>query len=651
MTIFIVLIFQVLFVFFAMVTNVGLVVHEKINLQNSADIAAMYGAQKQAEILNAIAHTNYQIWQAWKMLAFRVRVLGDFGRKDHPLRAALQTGALAPDTEWPNVKYNPAGGNPTGVYPPVVCVNHPGWMSGSPHIDNSETNICKSSGAELGTRIPQLPNVRVVFPPVDAIVKSIFDGLNDQIQDQCVGAGGTNWMVAAKFLVTYRFDVFNKLKRIKQLKEKLEAGLDIEGKPIREGVEKTLRANLTGAAQVQNIQWINPFDNLSPDYKELWLNPIRVHPAIFFVNQRGTSGCDGQLNALYQLVPDSGIAVPGGSTRGFRPGHPLYEYSLEQVGTSAPWDDRGLLRSTIGVEKNPWVMIYSGVRVSTRARKPFFPIGNAHDLTASSYAQPFGASIGPWAKAGWVAGSFNSSGEKIDKQTPEPWIGDGAAPPIAEPNVPNFSRYPGDPLGLRSRQALSEAGIAWKNLGLAPLKMTYYQPQPLAAVNGGLGESLELTKRLEAVFVAPNLYDVTYYSIEPNALKLYNERDGLVPQNAANVLPDYADNRNTIRGQVQDAALRGLASGNIPYRIKDWKHLLTSWTASNPSEYQTPTSRFGTCSSVVATDGSPSTGDCVAGGRTGYSVKLVSEDYLRLPDLSLGGTAGTGAILNPPPGG
>ena len=39
-SILIAIIFQVLFIFFAMVINVGLLVHDKINLQNSVDIAA-----------------------------------------------------------------------------------------------------------------------------------------------------------------------------------------------------------------------------------------------------------------------------------------------------------------------------------------------------------------------------------------------------------------------------------------------------------------------------------------------------------------------------------------------------------------------------------------------------------------------------------
>ena len=77
--IFVALMFNVLFVFFAMAINISLVVHDKINLQNSADMAAYYAAMKQAEILNVIAHENYMIRQSYKLLAWRYRVLGILG--------------------------------------------------------------------------------------------------------------------------------------------------------------------------------------------------------------------------------------------------------------------------------------------------------------------------------------------------------------------------------------------------------------------------------------------------------------------------------------------------------------------------------------------------------------------------------------------
>ena len=39
-------------------------------------MAAYYGAKQQAEVLNAMAHINYQMRQNWKLLAWRYRVLG-----------------------------------------------------------------------------------------------------------------------------------------------------------------------------------------------------------------------------------------------------------------------------------------------------------------------------------------------------------------------------------------------------------------------------------------------------------------------------------------------------------------------------------------------------------------------------------------------
>ena len=75
---FVAIIFQIIFVLFALVINVGLLVHHKINLQQSTDLAAYYGAMKQAEILNVIGHINYQMRQAWKLFTWRYRIVGSF---------------------------------------------------------------------------------------------------------------------------------------------------------------------------------------------------------------------------------------------------------------------------------------------------------------------------------------------------------------------------------------------------------------------------------------------------------------------------------------------------------------------------------------------------------------------------------------------
>src|SRR3954466_9796250 len=110
--------FNVLFVFFAMGINVALVVHDKINLQNSTDMAAYYAASKQAEILNVIAHENYQIRQSWKLLVWRYRVLGTMGliRAPSPMHP-VWTGELTDDV------YPPARSTPD--HPgPTLCISY-----------------------------------------------------------------------------------------------------------------------------------------------------------------------------------------------------------------------------------------------------------------------------------------------------------------------------------------------------------------------------------------------------------------------------------------------------------------------------------------------------------------------------------------------
>jgi len=76
-TIFVALVFVVLFTVFGMTISMGMFIHDKINLQNATDLASYYVASKQAEMLDAIAHSNYQIRQSWKLAAFRYRVFSN----------------------------------------------------------------------------------------------------------------------------------------------------------------------------------------------------------------------------------------------------------------------------------------------------------------------------------------------------------------------------------------------------------------------------------------------------------------------------------------------------------------------------------------------------------------------------------------------
>ena len=158
MSVFVALMFQVLFVFFAMVINVGLVVHDKINLQNSVDLAAFYGAQRQAELLNEIAHLNYQIRQDFKLLTFRYRVLGGLGRDgnsgDGLTMPQVGQGGNEPDTAITDVNQYT-----NGPEDPVVCVANQYWREFFENSSQNE-NYCYQ---QYNTSTPEIP-----IPPVIA---------------------------------------------------------------------------------------------------------------------------------------------------------------------------------------------------------------------------------------------------------------------------------------------------------------------------------------------------------------------------------------------------------------------------------------------------------------------------------------------------
>ena len=228
MAVFVALIFQVLFVFFAMAINVALVVHDKINLQNAVDLAAYYGAQRQAEMLNVIAHKNYQIRQSWKLLTWRYRVLGTMGlrRPPHP---AYNNGPL---TEQPAF---------SDSSPPSVCVTYkPNWEE-----VRGTDNLCQM----FLVRIPPLPIVPVIagFNGINAQIAAFAIELRNRVSRVCDTHGARNFWFAASILKAFREDQKNRKDVIYALAENLAQAdfIDLDGHSVRVGVESTLRKNLT----------------------------------------------------------------------------------------------------------------------------------------------------------------------------------------------------------------------------------------------------------------------------------------------------------------------------------------------------------------------------------------------------------------------
>jgi len=82
---------------------------------------------------------------------------------------------------------------------------------------------------------------------------------------------------------------------------------------------------------------------------------------------------------------------------------------------------------------------------------------------------------------------------------------------------------------------------------------------------------------------------------------------------------------------------------------------LTSWHLPKPGNYVFDQQRFGRCSvrvpansATIPAEVEATPSNCVAGGRSGYSVKLIDYNML-FEEMELGGSGVIGRIRNPPP--
>ena len=658
MAIFIALIFQVLFVFFAMTINIGLLVHDKINLQNSADLAAYYGAQRQAEILNAIAHTNYQIRQSWKLLAWRVRALGDSGRATHPWRTGdFQEGRISLQVG-------------EGEDYPSICTNHNFWKETSISKRQSSPENQNACHTPTGLEIPELQPIRYIPGAPGAVVnlavQLLTADLREGQQDICSDYGVTNWLVGAIWLAQYKKDVAFKKQAINSLAQRLSESSrdfrDLNEESALRGVQQTLINNLTRSNRegLEDVSSIEFFNSLGGQSYKTWLNEIPIYPYIYysdfaaFSDSGSGNTCNtrrkplnfAQENEVNESLPQL-YRMPAGE-----PYRPAID-SLRQF-VYGPNDVNSLVHPIAGVEKNPWMMAYVGVRVTSRPRKPFAPFGEPIQLTAKAYAKPFGGRIGPWMFRFWPQDSQTSSGtteDLVDKLLP-PVAGVQIDPDTGQDRlIPNYSRYPGDDLGLRSKRAVG--ATFHQNIPNQKVSYHHYNVDDIEA--GGpkiLAYDIENQVRpfignLEIAAIAPDVFDITYYSIEPRWL--YNYRSQFQP--AAPLLAhDFGlrgDNNFTVASQIQTVS--GLLDLNLAgWMVANWRNLLTGWVPNAANNYdQLNPQAFGHCD-PNGEGNIP--GNCQIGGRVGYSVKIISKAFLNRPDLPLGGSPSIrGSIRNQPP--
>jgi len=694
-SIFLALIFQVLFVFFAMVINMGLFVHDKINLQNAVDLGAFYAAGKQAELMNEIAHINFQIRQDYKLLAFRYHVLGTLGRDGGPggtMRPpARSTGALQDVMQ----NHSVTASGPI----PISCIAHPYWWEfASLTVDGNEHYCWQPTNGYSAP--PVAINATGGAPDTAALNAAIQQNAMAayaQYIASCNSASPLNWSYLANILGMYKFSVATRKQTIWSLRSNLVSGdiRDRDNQTIREGVRKTVLKNLTEASRNSqaSVDFINglsqgdcaggarPGENTIPE--------ILTTQLLYFMRTWESGGCNFAIAAQSQWASlTSGdqqqqinALDPTGILRAVVAGEP---------------NQQDPFHSSLGFEKNPWCMAWVGVKARASPRKPFAPFGQPIGIEARAFAQPFGGRIGPWYGNRWSSSDLISSSDpssRTDRLTsPRQLPGAGLPGSASFDYIPNFSRFPGDQLGMQSQLAQGLGRVFLRSLAVPqpvpgggtanpqrpanrlmnawfggfynvastgdPIAYDYITPSMVSNnVLAGL-------RNLEMAVVAPNLFDVAYYSIDPqgtttfaNPLRQNSGRVTLAPTGAI-VAGDLGSHAGTSLANINLEAQIEAANGSQPafdpqlmpqvhWMIRDWRNLLTMWAPHRATNFAFPTERFGQCAQAALPD-SPIPGKCAIGGRSGYSVRLISREHLN-GKWKVGGADTTEADLKNPP--
>lgn len=664
-TILMALIFQVLFVFFAMVINVGLLVHHKINLQNSVDLSAYYGAMKQAEVLNAMAHVNYQIRQAWKLMNYRLWVLSNVSRNPDFVAGSFSS------QPGPNesVPYTDGIGKR-----PLVCVGNRLWFENESGQKKAQ-DLCQNPGSqpppfpELGAN-PISNLVTFGFRDVMANISSIN---KKQYENSCRGIGVQNYYMAYAILRSYKVAVARRRLEMARLQRLLINGgptgqnrndyQDISLAGVGETMQKVLRGNLTSTnRQSYDSDQAGAFFSGSVN-ETPFMVPIDVRVKIDyldFVNDNcGKAPLDLTDTPTFGN-PDPAIASQINGLLNFdvKPSAEGTDAGRFDNERNLPTQDSRTTRSLVGFEKNPWILVYTYVHLRLPIRLLFSPLLGPTTIEAKSYAMPFGGRMGPWYRDRWPSGAATStSNRKIDELLPSR-TSEGLQ---GGREAPNYSRFPGDKLGMISRLwqfELIKLINAGPNLNERPqfenddYKFVFnangVEDDPVVFTYNG---NRPRVRNAELTAIAPDLFDAIYYSVTSTFSADMTRKNGTELLECINAVPgtgkfvscaDYGSRKQPARdfniSQQIDLA-KGLPSAF--WLVNDKAHLLTGWA-------QEATDNFGP-------DGGKSTrmgrefseDDENLGGRSGYSVKIVSESFLN-SQMPLGGDQDEGLPINAP---
>ncbi len=368
------------FLFLAFVTNTGMVVHAKINLQNAADVAAYAGAATQARQMNHIAILNYEMRRQFKKFLLRYYVLGS--------SAGINQALTAGPVPWgPNASH--------GV--PAVCL-----------VYRRDDNFCQ---------LTNLPEIAIPNPGfLDSIgqaLKGVLQGIENLRRANCEEIGLTNIMALYLWLFNTEASGSTLLQNLAQSTSDLT-------------IPSTLQAVTQGLGLVpKNLLLKKRIDSLQrfvnyPPAKDMTLEKIEAFEegGDFFARERtlqafysayrtlGPKLFDDSTIFLDELLPEGGQMLElepvfaEFDTFAVQPEFDSAARGCVQKYFHIPITGRTL---PVGVHKrSASANVHYAVRLRAKARVLFSPFGEL-EMTAYAAAKPFGSRIGPRQDANaWV---------------------------------------------------------------------------------------------------------------------------------------------------------------------------------------------------------------------------------------------------------
>ena len=556
--------------------NVAMVVYDKINLQNSLDLATYYGAKKQAEVLNAMAHINYQMRQNWKLLAWRYRILGtlaqytgdhnNIGPKDYwcPQNTNNDTRCdLSPNNTIHRQSCQLVHNNifqKAGIYTNYcdinyfTCISSDIWARG---VQNSDLNMCRTADVQIKP-IEKLNLVAPFMPEANIAVDAVFN-LIDKANVSCPEEGALNWLTVQLFLTHFRLDQKDRKVMIKEIYERtLKVGKDLDGEDIFEGTKKVFKENLTKANQenVENLSnyGLQEFQSFKDEDFEDVFEELHVRPVLHYLDAR-ESGSVNIANCPAVLTPHLNIVI--GTTLFSQPdGAKIQEFIRDRLNNFSGLAGKLLGASSLFTynsyffdNKNPLAMLtvsffkkhektlYYGLSTEFdyKPENQIFSLNLSSGIRfkGSSFAKAFGGSFGPQPEQ-----SDPFIPTQPQQNTPINFmnVGTSQVKLLSYVHQPNYSRWPGDRWGLVDRQLHDSISVnnqlSFLNKhdthpnGVYQIKDYFHsilvgQPpfkEPLARNDVG---SKSFIRMMEWMAVYPDLYDINHYSILANYHQSY----------------------------------------------------------------------------------------------------------------------------------